>query len=724
MDIVTYALAKKLVNGVQSGLASATVDNTNCSITFNWTNGTSSTLTFPKPADGVKGDKGDTGVSVQNVEIREISGIRHLIVTLDDSTEIDAGVLPNEQYDDTAIKQDISDLQSDKQDKTDNSLGTTSKTVTGAINEIYGTQLDTVGFSADYKNIILNRKNGLNPYTIPISAIIHNAKLTELNDIDSTDIGNGKTLVYDSTTNKHKYVASSGTDELVKMEASTDAHYLSNLIDKSTIVNDNGTLKVKKLDGQDVTITEINYLKGLTMNVMDLVNMFSNGGVKIINTPVATYADLLTYDKKDLIDGISYLIYVLADETHDGSKTTYLIDTTSTTPTYFGNADNQRNFTTNPIDLANEVTGKLPTNNIDVDALWALLTIDDTYKTLTTTNNVFGTHGAKAMYDELVTAIGAKANSNDLTTHTNDTDIHITSAERTKWNEVDNKVNKTDIVDNLTSTDTNKPLSANQGKILDDKKINKTSIATTIDSTSTDSQVPSAKSVYDNAIKDKKLKTYTSFEQLGITDLSTSSLSDIGVKMGENSSLNVLITSGDMKEIAYNAGIIPTNDVGILYCVRLAGRFKATFSLDTGATGKYISEYMTFTHNISTQSTFVWKKVCATSVEDVAKTNITPSDETIFIGFKNNEGSNYYVQNGICYVTLWSVKISQTGNTIRTGLTLPVPKGTRAGTLMTGNGDATPHAFVYVAPTGELNFDVKDANVMLYGSFSYHVAES
>ncbi len=34
--------------------------------------------------------------------------------------------------------------------------------------------------------------------------------------------------------------------------------------------------------------------------------------------------------------------------------------------------------------------------------------------------------------------------------------------------EVDKKVNKTDIVDNLTSTDTNKPLSANQGKVLKD----------------------------------------------------------------------------------------------------------------------------------------------------------------------------------------------------------------------------------------------------------------
>lgn len=348
-------------------------------------------------------------------------------------------------------------------------MGTTATDVTGAVAEVNGNQLDTVSFSADYKNIVLNRKNGTNPYTIPIAAIINHAKLIELADIDTADIGNGKTLIYDAATQKHKYVSSSGTDELVKMDSTSDAHYLADLLDKQTVVNDNGVLKVKKLDGQEVTIAEINYLKGLTMNVMDLVNMFSNGGVKIINTPVATYADLLAYDKTSFIDGISYLVYVLADETHDNAKTTYLIDKTSSTPTYFGFAGEHRDFTTSPIDLASEVTGKLGTSNIDVDSLWALLTVDDTYKTLTTTDNVFGTHGAKAMYDELTTAIGAKANATDLTTHTDDTDIHITSVEREAWN---NKAN-------------------------DNEVIKKTDITTTIDGTSTDDTVPSAKAVND-----------------------------------------------------------------------------------------------------------------------------------------------------------------------------------------------------------------------------------
>ena len=317
-------------------------------------------------------------------------------------------------YDDTEVKSDIASLKEYKQNKKDDTLTTTDKTITGAINEVNGDLLDTVGFSADYKNIILNRKNGLNPYTIPISAIINNASLAELKDVDSTDVGDGKTLVYDGATNKHKYVDSSITDEFVKMDSTTDAKYLSDLIDKSTVVNDNGVLKVKKLDGQEVTITEINYLKGLTMNVMDLVSAFSNGGVKVWETPVNTYSDLETLDRSTFIDGISYIVYVLIDETHSNAKTTYLCTKTSTT--FFGNADSQRNFTTNPIDLANEVTGKLGTSNIDVDNLWTLLTINDTYKTLTTNNEIFGTHGAKAMYDELVTEIGAKANTSDIPT--------------------------------------------------------------------------------------------------------------------------------------------------------------------------------------------------------------------------------------------------------------------------------------------------------------------
>ena len=60
-----------------------------------------------------------------------------------------------------------------------------------------------------------------------------------------------------------------------------------------------------------------------------------------------------------------------------------------------------------------------------------------------------------------------KTDLTSITSHTNDTDIHITSAERTKWNEVDNKVDKADIVSVLDSTVTNNQLV--EGKTLVDK---------------------------------------------------------------------------------------------------------------------------------------------------------------------------------------------------------------------------------------------------------------
>ena len=360
------------------------------------------------------------------------------------------------ELDNKASADDLTELQTQV-----DIIKTNDKTITGSINEINGNLLDTVGFSADYKNIILNRKNRLNPYIIPISSIINNASLTELKDVDSTDIGNGKTLVYDSAMQKHKYVDSELTDELVKMEASSDSEYLADLIDKNTIVNDKGVLKVKKLDGQEVTIAEINYLKGLTMNIVDLVMSFSNGGVKMYEHTIATYADLLALDRSEFIDGIRYFVYVLADETHGGIKTTYICDKTNTS--YFGVAGDDRDFTTEPIDLANEVTGKLGASNIDVDALWKLVTVYDTYKTLTTKNEPFSTHGANAMYNELVSEIGKKSNTTDLTTHTSDTNIHVTADERTAWNGKEDSSNKT----------------------------------TAINSTSTDKQYPSAKAVYD-----------------------------------------------------------------------------------------------------------------------------------------------------------------------------------------------------------------------------------
>ena len=113
MDIISMAYAKKLVNGLQSGLDTASVDNDTCSITFQWKNGTSSTMTFPKPLDGAN------GVGISDVKLKEVTAgsgkETHLICTLEDGTEIDAGNIPVgsggiTNYDDTQIKKDINEV--------------------------------------------------------------------------------------------------------------------------------------------------------------------------------------------------------------------------------------------------------------------------------------------------------------------------------------------------------------------------------------------------------------------------------------------------------------------------------------------------------------------------------------------------------------------------------------------------------------------------------------
>ena len=120
-----------------------------------------------------------------------------------------------------------------------------------------------------------------------------------------------------------------------------------------------------------------------------------------------------------------------------------------------------------------------------------------------------------------------------------------------------------------------------------------------------------------------------------------------------------------------------------------------------------------------------WRKISTTGVKDIPKTNIAPADETKFVGFKGNHMCNYCVQNGICYVSLWGVQVTVTGR-VNTGVILPMPKsGFFGGGYLTGGGDAITHAYAHTIPeTGELKFNVKDANTVLYGAFSYPVAES
>ena len=330
-------------------------------------------------------------------------------------------------------------------------------------------------------------------------------------------------------------------------------------------------------------------------------------------------------------------------------------------------------------------------------------------------------------------SLSKKANTTDLTVHTSDTNIHVTTSDKTKWN---NSVNKTDIIDNLTSTNTDKPLSAKQGKILKsevglkanatdltshtsdtsihvttsdktkwnkvDNKVDKTDITTTIDSTSTDTQVPSAKAIYNKS-------------KNGITHISkgediTAYADSIG-----NQFVTDTVRLRDTTSSPYG---VDNNSNDFYYTIYNMedDKFKRIIAYDIRKNDMYM-----LIKSVGTWGT--WKKVCTTCIADVPKTNIAPSDETKFIDFAGR--CHYCVKNEVCYVSFWNVKINSAVGTISSGVILPKPKsGFFGGTCLIGDHDATPHAYVFILPnTGELCFNVKDPNVALYGSFSYPVEE-
>jgi hypothetical protein len=83
MDLVTLALAKKIAAAAVSGISNITSDGDNMIIHTN--DGNEISIALPTGKDG---ENGENGISVVSMTIDDNN---HLISTLSDGTEIDAG---------------------------------------------------------------------------------------------------------------------------------------------------------------------------------------------------------------------------------------------------------------------------------------------------------------------------------------------------------------------------------------------------------------------------------------------------------------------------------------------------------------------------------------------------------------------------------------------------------------------------------------------------------
>ena len=177
-----------------------------------------------------------------------------------------------------------------------------------------------------------------------------------------------------------------------------------------------------------------------------------------------------------------------------------------------------------------------------------------------------------------------------------------------------------------------------------DEYVKKNSITDTVDSKSTNSQVPGAKFIYDNAIKNKNLKTYTSLSQLGLE--SGCKTYDIFSAMPENSYIEIGCNESQ------SGNLVNISDIPVVYGLLTIRKWdKTRFAIELKMSGGgtlapntlYIGQLKG-----NDGSNLTWKRVCMTSVEDVAKTDIILSYPK---AVKNNTSViNYTVKNGVCTI--------------------------------------------------------------------------
>ena len=236
-------------------------------------------------------------------------------------------------------------------------------------------------------------------------------------------------------------------------------------------------------------------------------------------------------------------------------------------------------------------------------------------------------------------------------------------------------------------------------KANDSEVVKKTDISTSINSTSTDDEVPGAKAVYN--ITSKFLKTYTSIEQLGLSN-GSETIENIATTMESRTRLIAIIEGGNLSVYPNTSGTLIVEKMNIY-------RVHFKFCMD-GSPKVFVGTY----HAVSGFTG--WKRLCTTTVADVPKTNLAVNSWA--------SGNIYYtVKNGICYVTVNALKsatMSTQNQTIVSGL--PKPMNDNEWYNIAANHRDYGSLLVNISGENLTNYIGSD-NVPYYGTFSYPVAE-
>ena len=278
MDMVTYGILSKRINGILSGVKSTEVQGS--SLIFNFTDGTSQTMTFPTPKDGV---------SITDVEV---DANKHLIVTFSNNTTVDAGL--------------ISTVKGDKGD-----TGAKGKNGIDGKDGIDGT----------------NGVDGISPtVTITESTGRHTVSITDKDGVKSFVVKDGSALDVDNYYTKDEVTAELATKANITdipvvpvnvSEFINDAGYIKNTVDNlihyynkadtytqaevNTLISNINKLTsqiVDQLPTEDIDTSVIYLIKQEDTNAY-MQYMYINSAWAELGT---TQVDLSDYYKKSEVD--------------------------------------------------------------------------------------------------------------------------------------------------------------------------------------------------------------------------------------------------------------------------------------------------------------------------------------------------------------------------------------------------------------------------------------
>lgn len=278
MDMVTYGILSKRINGILSGVKSTEVQGS--SLIFNFTDGTSQTMTFPTPKDGV---------SITDVEV---DTNKHLIVTFSNNTTVDAGL--------------ISTVKGDKGD-----TGAKGKNGIDGKDGIDGT----------------NGVDGISPtVTITESTGRHTVSITDKDGVKSFVVKDGSALDVDNYYTKDEVIAELATKANITdipvvpvnvSEFTNDAGYIKNTVDNlihyynkadtytqaevNTLISNINKLTsqiVDQLPTEDIDTSVIYLIKQEDTNAY-MQYMYINSAWAELGT---TQVDLSEYYKKSEVD--------------------------------------------------------------------------------------------------------------------------------------------------------------------------------------------------------------------------------------------------------------------------------------------------------------------------------------------------------------------------------------------------------------------------------------